>query len=270
MNETLRRFARQTTRGYAISLSEPLPSTLAALLSDRVQQHRKVATKLLALQTEDVEARRALEAARLSDERAKVKAASEGKPLPRAQKTASAEKKVEAVEDEVRAFEQAVANSAENLLAAALPHLREALARVAEEKEHERQRTDELRSALDRSLERQQTLAAEERWIEYVASSNGSVEPYREVALDRDVGVVRAGLRGLFDELTYKREQRAAENDRLRRWEAEQREEFARREAEARRQADAQRVVFEGMKLVEKGGRPVGPAGDFQDEEDAS
>jgi hypothetical protein len=269
MNETPRRFTRQSARGNALSLSEPLPSLVAALLSDRVQAHRKVATRLLALQTEAVEARRALEAARVSDERAKVKAASEDKPQPRAQKSASAEKRLEAVEDELRAFANALAESADRVLAAALPHLREARTRGVDEQRHERERTEELRAALDRSLERQQTLAGELRWIDVVESSNGRVEPYREVALGQDLGHVRAGIRELFAELSVKRERREAEAKRQREWEDEQREVWRAREEQARRQAAEERIVVADGVVVAKGGRLVRRTGfGFQEAEE--
>jgi hypothetical protein len=270
MNTTTPRFTRTTARGSELSLAEPLPSIVATLdeIAERVEQHQKVGARVRELQAKRVEAIRNLEVARAADERTRADAAAKNKPLPRARKAAGVGKTIEGIDDELSAFENALLQSADNLLAASMSHLRTALANGVEELKREVQRTNELRAALDRSLHRQQTLAGEIAWVESVNGGGGRVEPYRELAFDQEAGHVRARLREVFDELDWKRAKRAEEAERIRQWEAENAQSWAAQEENARKQAEESRVVYEGMKVVERGGRPVGPASGFQDGED--
>jgi vacuolar-type H+-ATPase subunit E/Vma4 len=85
------------------------------------------------------------------------------------------------------------------------------------------------------------------------------VEPFRELAMDPDIRRVRTAVGSAFGEFTERREERKTEAAR---WEQYEREEAAEREKHAQKDAAdsaSRRVVYEGMKLVEKGGRPWPP-----------
>jgi hypothetical protein len=279
------RFARETSRGGELGLAEPLPPTVTAVeeIADRVEQHRRVAARVSEQRRKIVEASRALEQAKIAHAEKVEEGALAGKSPPRAQGIASAEKRLETAEDELRGFVAVLPKAATNLLRSAWPYLGRARDLVAEEEERALERARELLSALDSALERLQMLADEGYWLDTADGSRRTIEPFRARGGDKRVGQLRFALRQSFDEFMAKRAETNAELERIAAYEREHADEWRRQEEEARRRAEEERVVIEpGRGIVAKGGKPVkrgafgvepieeqpGAAGEFQGGED--
>jgi hypothetical protein len=179
---------------------------------------------------------------------------------------AGAEKKLEGAEDELRSFVNVLPRAANHLLAVSLRHLGRTRERIDEEDQRSRGRLDELVAAVDSELARQNSLAAERLWVDSAENGGRRIEPYRELGGDSDVQQARGRLREVFDELAAKRQRKAEEAERWRRFEEEERAERERHLPELLEQDRARRVTYEGMKLTHRGGKPI--AEEFQEGED--
>jgi hypothetical protein len=268
MSTTGPRFTRTSPRGHEHGLEAPLPSTLATLpeVRERVEQHEKVAARLAELRARRVELARQFAEQEEADKQAATQAALEGRSPSRRQKAASIRKKLEEVEDELRGFENALARSADSLLAAAAPHVAEAAEKAATGREAAIARARELLGALDGALEEAANFTAERLWLGRL-DGRGRIEPFRPVAGDPGLGLLRRRLQDAFAEWQARDEERRAEVQRQRRWREQHEPEWERQREQAEKQSAAARVRYEGMRLTHRGGRPVGPAGNFQDEE---
>jgi hypothetical protein len=265
---TTPRLARESVRGHGLDMANPLPATLAGLadVRERAEQHVRLAVRLAALRSTRAEVGRALVEQEAADERAAAEAALKGKAPGRRQKAASLRKKLEEVEDELRGFEDALPRSADNLFAAARPYIDAAEEKATEERNRRLERAREHQAALDSELEAASLLTGELAWLR-AAAGRARVAPYRPADTDPGIRRLRGAVAGAFAEFSVRTEERSAEAERQRRWEEEHREEWARQREQAERQSREQRVTFEGPRLTHRGGRPLGPAGDFQDGE---
>jgi hypothetical protein len=260
------RFARTTARGGALPLVDPLPPTLAALedVVPFVEEHGRFVARLEELRAQLIEASVHLEKVKEEDVRKLEEAARAGKPY-RAREGGSTEKVVERAQENLRSFsETVVPNNADKLLTDAAPFVGQALERVEDEAERGLDRAGELVAALDSELERVQGLADEASWLEEVRSAarivslNGvSVEPFQSLGGDQRVWQLRGAIRGAFEGFLQWRADDAAERARQKAWEDENRPGWERRAQEAAAQQEAGRAVYEGMTLVERGGKPV-------------
>jgi hypothetical protein len=259
------RFRRTTSRGHDLPLAAPLPPTLATIdeVVPFIEEHARIVARLDELRTRVVEARLHLEKVEEGEIRKIERAAREGKPAPKARGGGAAERSLELAERELRAFaETVVPNSADKLLADALPYVEQAGGLVAQEQERALKRAEDALAQLDGALEGVQLLADEAFWIAQaqIRTSNGSaVEPFRSYGGDRRVAQLRAALRRAWDEFVCRREAEAAEEARIRAWEDANRDAWAAREEQARRQQEEGRVVIDhsSAQIVERGGRPV-------------
>jgi hypothetical protein len=267
MSTTTPRFARTSPRGHEHGLDAPLPSTLAELTRERVEQHKRVATRLAELRARRVELARQLAEQEAADERAATEAALAGKTPGRRQKAASLRGKLEEAESEVASFENALARSADSLLTAAAPHVAEATEKAAAGKQAALGRARELLAALDAALEEAGNLTAERLWLGRL-DGRTRIEPYRAVAADPGLGQLRRRLQDAYMEWQVRDEERRAEAERQRRWREEHEAEWARQKEQAEREDRERRVRYEGMRLTHRGGRPVGPAGNVQESEE--
>ena len=157
--------------------------------------------------------------------------------------------------------------SADSLLEAATPHVAEAIEKAAEAKEAAIARAQELLAALDAALEEAATLTAERSWLVRLDGRRRRVEPFRGESGDPALGQLRSSLQGAFAGWQAEHERRQAELDRDRRFEADEEAERLRHAEQALREDRERSVVFEGGSVIDRGGRPVGSAGDSQDEE---
>jgi hypothetical protein len=103
-------------------------------------------------------------------------------------------------------------------------------------------------------------------WLDFV-EGRPRVEPYRPMG-DKRINQLRLALRQAVEQFLARRAEAEAEREREAAWEAANREAWAQQEEKARRDYEAGKVVYEGQKLVSRGGRPVTPSGAFQDAED--
>jgi hypothetical protein len=94
------------------------------------------------------------------------------------------------------------------------------------------------------------------------------IEPFRPVSGDASLGQLRGLLRDAFADWRDQHDRRQADFEQRRAYEAEQEAQRLRHEEQTLREDRERRVRYEGMRLTHKGGRPVGPAGNFQDEEE--
>jgi hypothetical protein len=237
-------------------------------VKERTAQHRKVSEKLDALRAKRVElARQLAESERIDRENAE-QAALEGKAPARRQKTASLRGRLEDCDREISGFEDGVAKSADALLAAAGPHAVAASEKAAEAREAAIARMRELFAAADHAAEEVANLHAEIAWLRRLDGQHRRVEPFRPSAgIDPAIGQLRGTVRDALAEWEAKDAQRRAEAERQRRWNAEEAARAERGREQALREDAEARVRYEGMKLVERGGRPVGPGG-FQSGEE--
>jgi hypothetical protein len=265
--ETTPRFARTTARGSALGLENPLPPTLAGLpqVRERADEHARLAERLTAQRAAVVEVSRELVETDAADERARVAAVSKGRPLPKA-KAEAVRAKLEAAESERDAVEQAVVESADALLVVAVSHLSEAAELVRAAQERSLARVRDLLDAVDGALEDESRLVGEAFWLDFV-EGRPRVEPYRPMG-DKRINQLRLALRQAVEQFLARRAEAEAEREREAAWEAANREAWAQQEEKARRDYEAGKVVYEGQKLVSRGGRPVTPSGAFQDAED--
>jgi hypothetical protein len=268
MSTTAPRFTRTSPRGFQHELVSPLPSTLAGIaeIRERVEQHERVAARLAELRARRVELARQLAEQEAADKQAATQAALEGKTPAKRQKAARLRGLLEETESEVAGFENALARSADSLLTAAVPHVAEATENAVEGKEAAIGRARELLGALDAALEEAGNLTAERIWLDRL-DGRGRIEPFRPGGRDPGLGQLRRRIHDAFAEWQAKEEQHRAEAERQRRWREEHEAEWARQKAAAERESAERRVRYEGLRLTHRGGRPVGPAGDFQDEE---
>jgi hypothetical protein len=266
MSTTAPRFQRTSARGYEHDLADPLPSSLAGLVANRADQHRKVAAKLDTLRARQVELSRELAASEKADREDAAAAAAVGREPKRRQKTASLRGKLEDVERELAGFSDGVVRSADALLEVAAPQAGAADPKAGEAEERAIARARELLGAVDAALAEANDFRAERVWLRRLAGGARSIEPFRGGA-DPSLGRLRRVIADAF--LAWEAEQasRRSELDRQQAYEDEHAAEWARRRAQAEREDEAARVRFEGMKLTHRGGRPVGPAGQFQEEE---
>jgi hypothetical protein len=265
------RFARESARGREHELTEPLPSTLAGLpeVRARAQQHGKVAGRLFELRARLVELSRELARSEATDEENAVKAALAGKSPPRRQKTARLRNLLEECESEVASFEDAVGKSADGLLAVAAPFRELADEKASEAHAAAIARGKELLNAADAAFAEAGALVAERSWLAGLDVPAQAVEPFRSgTSGDHSLSRLRSALQNDLAEWEARDERLRAELDRQRSWQEEHRDEWERQRVAAEREDRERRVRYEGMRLTHRGGRPVGPAADFQDEEE--
>jgi hypothetical protein len=260
------RFQRTSLRGFEHSLADPLPSTLAGLIADRAEQHRKVAARLDELRSRRVELARKLAESEQADENDAREAALAGRAPKRRQRTASARGALEECEAEVRAFEQAVEKSANKLLEAAIPKAGAAITKAAEARERAVERARELLAALDGALAEVGDLGAERVWLRRLDGGARSIEPFRGAGADPGLGRLRRVIADAFGAWEVEEASRQAEVDRQKAYEDEHAAEWARKEEQAKREAAEARVRYEDGVLTHRGGRPVRPG--FQDAEE--
>jgi hypothetical protein len=262
---TAPRFARTSARGFSHDLGAPLPSTLADLVAERAEQHRKVAGRLDELRARRVELSRDLAASEQADRENAAAAAAAGREPKRRQKTARIRGLLEDVERDIKTFSDGVVRSADALLDAAAPQAGAADAKAGEERERTIDRARELRAALDGALAEAGDLAAERVWLRRLAGGARSIEPFRGGA-DPSLGRLRRVIADAFVAWEAEEASRQADLDREKAYEDEHAAEWARRREQAEREDAAARVRFEGMRLTHRGGRPVSPG--FQDAEE--
>jgi hypothetical protein len=260
MSTTAPRFAKKAPRGFAYEFNDPIAPSLAALLPERSEQHRRVARRLAELQARRVELARQLAEQEEADRQAAARAALERKSAGRRQKAASLRRKLEDADGEAEGFEAALARSADNLLEAAAPLAARAAEKANKAHAAALARARELLAALDTTLEEAANLTGEQLWIARL-DGPGRIEPFRPIAADAGIGRLRRALADAFAEWQLKAEEHRAEAERVAAWEREHEAEWARKEEQARRDDAESRVIYEGMKLVSKGGRSVGPGG---------
>jgi hypothetical protein len=257
------RFQRMSARGFAHSLADPLPSTLAGLIGERAEQHRKVAVRLDELWSRRVELARKLAESEQADEKDAREAALAGRAPKRRQRTASARGRLEEVESELRAFEQAVEKSADALLVAAIPQAGAAITKAEEERQRAVDRARELLAALDAALAEAGNLGAERVWLRRLDGGARSIEPFRAAGADPSLSRLRRVLQDAFLAWESEEASRKAELDRQRAWE----EKHAPTPEQLRRAAAedaAARVRYEDGVLTHRGGKPIR----FQDAEE--
>jgi hypothetical protein len=257
---TAPRFQRQTARGFEQQLTDPLPSTLAALVPDRAQQHGQVASKVAELRGRRVELARQLAEQEAADQQAAAEAAAAGRSPSRRQKAASIRKRLEETETELAGFEEGVAKSADGLLAAAAPFREQALEKATEAQTAAITRAAELLAAADAALDEAGSLVAERSWLARL-DGRTRIEPYRPVGGDASLGQLRATLREAFADWQQQHDRRQAEVEQRRAVAAEEEAARVRHEERYRREDAAKRVTTAGGVVVEQGGRPVRQTG---------
>jgi septal ring factor EnvC (AmiA/AmiB activator) len=264
------RFERVSARGRSHDLESPLPPVVAQLpsLRERAKGHERLAATLSDLRAKVVELGRALVEAEDADEREATQAAIEGRRRAKAMKSSAVRKKLEDAEDERLSFERALLKSADDLLAIAAPHFVAAADLAATERERAFERAGQHLEALDQALAEAARLEGELGWL---LSANGQARlvPYRE-HLDPRVFQLRGLLRGALEQFLARRAEEEAERERLAAYEREHEDEWRRQAEAAEAQQAAQRIVVEDGRIVERGGRPVGPQGFQLPEEEES
>jgi hypothetical protein len=264
------RFRRAGPRGREHELASPLPPILGELgegdLAERIAQHATLAGHVEELRATVARLAVEVEQAKAEQERKAQAAALAGKPVPRAQATASAEKKLEHAEEELRGFEAALPKSADNLLAFAAPHLGEAVGRAREQEAAALARATDLLAATQAALAEVELHVGERVWLEQ-ASTSARVEPFRQRSAG-ELTQLAAELGQTFAATIERRAARVAELQRQRAYEEAERPKREADEAKAKAEYDAGRVRFEGMRRTHIGGRPVSPSGQFQDAEE--
>jgi hypothetical protein len=258
---TTPRFQRQTARGFEQQLTDPLPSTLAALVPDRAQQHGQVASKVAELRGRRVELARQLAEQEAADQRAAAEAAAAGRSPGRRQKAASIRKRLEETETELAGFEEGLAKSADGLLAAAARSREQAVKKAAEAQTAAIARAAELLAAADTALDEAGTLTSERAWLARL-DGRQRIEPFRPgVGGEPALGQLRAVLRDAFADWREQHDRRQVEAEQRQAYAAEQAAEAARHEERYRREDAAKRVTTAGGVIVEQGGRRVRQTG---------
>jgi hypothetical protein len=261
------RLQRTSARGFEHDLADPLPSSLASLIADRADQHRKVAARLDELRRRQVELSREVAASEQADREDAAAAAAAGRDPKRRQKTARLRGLFADVERDVKTFSDAVVRSADALLEAAAPQAGAAIAKAGEDRQRAIDRARELLAALDGALAEAGDLAAERVWLRRLAGGTRSIEPFRAgVGSDPSLGRLRRALADAFLAWEGEEATRQADLDRQKAFEDEHAAEWARQREQAEREDAAARVRFEGPVLTHRGGRPVRPG--FQDAEE--
>jgi hypothetical protein len=263
---TAPRFARTSARGFSHDLGAPLPSTLADLVAERAEQHRKVAGRLDELRARRVELSRDLAASEQADRENAAAAAAAGREPKRRQKTARIRGLLEDVERDIKTFSDGVVRSADALLDAAAPQAGAADAKAAEGRERAIDRARELLGATDAALADAGEVGAQRVWLRRLAGGARTIEPYRGAAADPSIGRLRRVIAEAFLAWEGEEQDRQADLDREKAYEDKHAAEWARRREQAEREDAAARVRFEGMRLTHRGGRPVSPG--FQDAEE--
>jgi hypothetical protein len=265
------RFSRTGPRGREHELASPLPPILGELgasdLAERITQHATLAGRVSELRATVVELTAGVERAKAEQVRKAEQAALAGKPIPRAQATASAEKKLEDKQDELRGLEAALPRSADNLLAFAAPHFGEAAARAREQEAATLARATDLLAATQAALAEAELHVEERVWLEQ-ASASARVQPFRQRSAS-ELTRLAAELDRTFGEAIERRAARVAELQRARSQEQAEAPRRAAAEEQAKREDAAAAVRFEGPRRTHIGGRPVTPQGAFVDEPEA-
>ncbi len=264
-----RRFQQVGPRGRELGLGAPLPPIFGEIgasdVAERITQHAALAGRVRDLRLKVTNLAAGVEHAKTEHEQKAQAAALAGKPIPRAQGVASAEKKLEVAQDDLRGFEGALLKSADNLLAFAWDH-RDHAAGLAREREQEKvARAGEFVAAARSALIEAESLAAQRVWLEQ-ASASARVVPFRERSAG-DLVQLAGELGRAFEEGIERRAARLAELQRVRAEEEAERPKREAAEEKAKREYDAGRVRYEGLRRTHIGGRPVTPSGQFQEPE---
>jgi hypothetical protein len=264
------RFRRAGPRGREHELASPLPPILAELdesgLTERIAQHATLAGRVEELRATVAKLAVEVEQAKAEQERKAQAAALAGKPVPRAQATASAEKKLADKQDELRGLEAALPRSADNLLAFAAPHFGEAATRAREQEAATLARATDLLAATQAALAEAELHVEERVWLEQAAAS-ARVQPFRQRSAS-ELTRLAVELGRTFGEAIERRAARLTELQRARSQEERERPKREAAEEQARREDAAAAVRFEGPRRTHIGGRPVTPSGQFQDVEE--
>lgn len=258
---TTPRFQRTTQRDHRLDLAAPLPSTLAALVPDRSEQHEKVASKVGDLRGRRIELARQLAEQEAADQRAAADAAAAGRSPGRRQKAASIRKRLEETETKLAGFEEGVGKSADSLLAAAKPLAAQGVEKANERYEGALGRGKELLAAADAAFAEAETLKSERAWLLRLLDGRQRIEPFRPGSGDPALRQLRAAVTAALADWQAEDERLRADFDRRRAVAAEQEAERLRHEERYRREDAARRVVTQGGVVVEQGGRPVRQTG---------
>jgi hypothetical protein len=253
------RFKRVGRRGLELDLATPVAPILVEVdegLAARIAQHEKLAGRAGELRAKASECAIALERARAEHGRKTEEAVLAGKRAPSAQPVATAERKLAETEEELAAFEVTLPKSADNLLAAAGPHLDQGIARAREQEERCLKRAGELLLAVRSALGETQAFADQALWLEK-AQGSAHVEPYRDQRAHGELARLASAFDRVWAEAIDKRARWQAEHAAERAREEAERHERERREAHARREDEQQRVVIEDGVITHRGGVPV-------------
>jgi hypothetical protein len=249
-------FTRTGARGHELELSSPLPESLAEFVPEQAEAHAALAAKLHELRAARLEAGLKLADQLTADERAGTEAALEGRAAPRP-KADPLRRKLEEADAEVHRHEEALLESANELLATAEPHLAAGAKRAREKAAAGLTRLGELVQATLVQAEEIQRAEAEAGWIAALEQAPGHVAPFRPLLGGGELRDFRNAVAAAFTEATGRRAEREAEAKRRRREEAELEAQAARHREREEREDKARRVVTEGMAVVERGGEPV-------------
>jgi hypothetical protein len=254
-----RRFRRQTARGVARDLAEPLPGALAGIeeLAERVRAHRGLAAKAESLRARTSELRKKIAEVENEDRRAAQEASLAGQKMPR-RKTPALRRKLEAAESELQATSEVLPRSADSLLVASWDYIGEAANRAAAAEEQTLDRAAALMADLDRELVAHGEAISERIWLTTADGGATRVDPFVR-RTDSLVNGLRQALANAFSEYVQERENRRAEAHRQAEWRREHERERARHAHELAKEAAAARIVTEGMAVVERGARREEP-----------
>jgi hypothetical protein len=253
------RFKRTSPRGHELEVSDPLPSSLAALVEERAEQHKRVAARVSELRAKRVELAQQLAQQEQADQKAAAEAALTGKSPGRRQRAAKLRGQLEEAEHDLQGFGTALAHSADSLLSAALPFAGKAAEKATESREAALTRLRELLAAADAAAEDVARFSAQLAWLTDLDGQH-RVDPYRESLNDPDIQRLRVGVSGALGEYELKRQEKEAEAARWRAYEEEEEAEYQRHAERIEAEAAAARVRYEGMRLTHRGGKPVGPS----------
>jgi hypothetical protein len=252
------KFHRTTRRMLRQELAQPFPQTLLEQrdLAEQVARHRAVVAREQELRQQVVRLERELLEAERSDTDKAEQAALAGKARPRAQKAASARRKLEEAQTELGAFAHVVGRSADLLANRGLPRFPVAAEQAEQGTEQALDTVADLLAAADRELTTANRLTSEALWLRSGPDSRGRLDPFRESS-DPAIHRFRAALSAAHSEFQQRRAEGQAHIEQTRRWEVEQKAERQRNEERMKAEDAARRVVYSGMRLVERGGQAV-------------
>jgi hypothetical protein len=175
------RSPRQQQAGRPVDvrmLSEPLPACVVELLdAKQVAGHRRLVERVAKAKRAEVDAAAQVEHARKADREQATKAALAGKPIS-VPTLPAAEQEVAQAQTVRAALEDAVIESADTLLEAALPRLADAAAAADERIAAALQRRAELLEAALRAGDDVGELRAQAGWITTAAAAGRTVRPF--------------------------------------------------------------------------------------------